>query len=86
MCSVDKIFQNVDGTGELNQMGGLGGKVGKFCREVGRLWSFWSLRTRSQTKLSFNLHFVTLGELLNLFVLKFHICKVERIVTVVMGL
>lgn len=83
MCSIDKIFQNVDGIGELNQMGELGGKVGKFCREVGRLWS---LRTRNQTKLSFNLYFVTLGELLNLFVLKFHICKVERIMTVVMGL
>ena len=60
MCSIDKIFQNVDGIGEVESKEGFCVKVEKLCREGGRLQR---LRTWSQTKLTFNLSFVTLGEL-----------------------
>ena len=60
MCSVDKIFQSVDGIGEAESKEVFCVKVGKLCREGGRLWR---LRIWSQTKLTFSLSFVTLGEL-----------------------
>lgn len=42
----------------------------------------WKLGTWNQTKLNFDDRFLTLGELLKLFVLRFLISKIERIMTV----
>lgn len=79
MCSIDKNLS------KHGWHGGNGIKRGPWWKGWEALQKDsrpWKLGTWNQTKLNFDDYFVTSDELLNLFVSRFLIGKVERIMTV----
>lgn len=79
MCSIYKTFQNLDDIRETESEGTLDGKLWEALQKGHRPKNMESDKTKLSSL------FCDLWELLNLFVLRFLICKADWIMTVEVG-